>query len=104
VNGLYSAPELARPIPPGATKAVLASSEAASLGRWRVEGLVYKGFREEEHDGDRAFRWADPMSGLVLDGREFGLSFASAAARLGCRVHPIFVSVDGKTVTVSHLT
>jgi len=104
VNGLYSEPELARPILPGATKAVLASSEAASLGRWRVEGLVYKGFHEEEHDGDRSFRWAGPVSGLVLDGREFELSFASAAVRLGRRVHQIFVSVDGKPVTVLRLT
>ena len=58
VNGLYSEPDLCSTRPARATKAVLASSEACVIGPVAGEGLVYKGFHEEEHrDGDRSFRW-----------------------------------------------
>jgi SAM-dependent methyltransferase len=104
VNGLYTEHELDQPMAPGPTSAVLAAREARALGRWAGDDVAYVGFHEEERDGRGPFRWARPSSGLVLDGRDYVLTFTSLAADLGRPRHDIFVSVEGELAATLHLT
>jgi len=104
VNGLFTAAELARPLTPGSTEAILAAREKGPLARWKGDGLVYGGFHDAERDERGPFRWALPQSSLVLDGRDLELTFLSLAADLGQERHDIFVSVDGRLASTLRLT
>jgi SAM-dependent methyltransferase len=96
VNGVAVAPD--EPPAPGPARAILAARRADALGRWA--GLHFFGFHDEERDDRGPFRWARPSSGLVLDGKDLVLTFASMAAGLGRPEHAVFVSMDGELATV----
>ena len=100
MNGLVVAPD--EPLPPSASRAILAGRQTSALGRWG--GLYWFGFYDEEHDDRGSFRWARPSSGLVLDGTDLVLTLTSIAAGLGRPNHDVFVSVGGELATVQHFT